>query len=99
MGERLPVHCAGSEAIQRQDCKTSEDAADKRKRIALRSGTRRQPKARQSLERIVAISRERSETAEYIVLRAPKIVPLAMTPATSPPSTVISVVMVRDCLA
>ena len=48
---------------------------------------------------MVAISRERSETAEYIVLRAPKIAPIAMTNATSPPSTVMRVVIVRDCLA
>ena len=49
--------------------------------------------------RMVAISRPRSATAEYMVLRAPKIAPMAMTPATSPPRMVMSWVMRVDCLA
>jgi hypothetical protein len=47
--------------------------------------------------RIVAISRPRSATAEYMVLSAPKTAPIAITPATRPPSTVISVVKRFDC--
>src|SRR6266850_3213643 len=47
--------------------------------------------------RMVAISRPRSETAEYIVFNAPKIAPIAMMAATNPPRMVISVVMRVDC--
>ena len=47
--------------------------------------------------RIVAISRPRSETAEYMVFSAPKTAPIAMMPATSPPSTVMRVVSLVDC--
>src|SRR5882724_7816939 len=47
--------------------------------------------------RMVAISRPRSETAEYIVFRAPKMAPMAMIAATNPPRMVISVVMRVDC--
>ena len=47
--------------------------------------------------RRTAISRERSATAEYIVLSAARIAPSPMTRATIPPSTVMSVVTVRDC--
>src|SRR6267143_5339005 len=47
--------------------------------------------------RIVAISRPRSATAEYIVFRAPKMAPMAMMAATNPPRMVISVVMRVDC--
>ena len=42
--------------------------------------------------RMVAISRVRSETAEYIVLSAPKTAPMPMTKATSVPRTRIIVV-------
>ena len=49
--------------------------------------------------RIVAISRPRSAIAEYMVLSAPKMAPMAMIAATTPPSTVISRVMVVDCFA
>ena len=49
--------------------------------------------------RIVAISRARSVTAEYIVLSAPKTAPIPMTAATIEPSTVMSVVSWRDCFA
>jgi hypothetical protein len=49
--------------------------------------------------RMVAISRPRSATAEYMVLRAPKIAPMAMIAATNPPSMVMSWVMRVDCLA
>ena len=49
--------------------------------------------------RMVAISRPRSATAEYIVLRAPNTAPIAMMAATRPPSTVISCVMAEDCFA
>ncbi len=49
--------------------------------------------------RMVAISRPRSETAEYIVFKAPKTAPMAMMPATRPPSTVISLVKRLDCFA
>ena len=42
--------------------------------------------------RMVAISRDRSATAEYMVLSAPKTAPIAITAAISVPSTVISVV-------
>ena len=49
--------------------------------------------------RRVAISRERSATAEYIVFSAPKTAPIPMTTATIEPSTVISVVSCRDCFA
>jgi hypothetical protein len=41
------------------------------------------------MARIVAISRDRSETAEYMVLSAPKIAPMPITPATRVPSTVM----------
>ena len=37
--------------------------------------------------RIVAISRERSEIAEYMVLSAPNTAPIAITSATRKPST------------
>ena len=40
--------------------------------------------------RMVAISRPRSATAEYMVFRAPKTAPMAMTEATSPPRMVMS---------
>ena len=48
--------------------------------------------------RMVAISRPRSATAEYMVLSAPKIAPMAITLATRPPRTVMSCVMRVDCL-
>ncbi len=48
--------------------------------------------------RMVAISRPRSATAEYIVLSAPKTAPMAMIAATNPPNVVMSVVMRVDCL-
>ena len=51
------------------------------------------------IARRTAISRERSETAEYMVLSAPKTAPSAMTTAISEPSTVISVVTISDLLA
>ncbi len=41
------------------------------------------------MARMVAISRERSETAEYMVLSAPKTAPMPMMTATRVPSTVI----------
>ena len=44
------------------------------------------------MARMVAISRERSETAEYMVLSAPNTAPMPITPATSEPSTVMRVV-------
>ena len=43
------------------------------------------------IARRTAISRERSDTAEYMVLRAPKTAPRPMTTAIRVPSTVISV--------
>ena len=49
--------------------------------------------------RIVAISRARSVTAEYIVLSAPNTAPMPITAATMEPSTVMSVVSWRDCFA
>jgi len=49
--------------------------------------------------RSVAISRERSATAEYIVFSAPKTAPIPITTAMIEPSTVIRVVSCRDCLA
>ena len=48
--------------------------------------------------RSTAISRERSATAEYIVLSAPITAPSPITAATMPPSTVISVVTSVDWL-
>ncbi len=51
------------------------------------------------MARMVAISRERSETAEYMVLSAPMTAPMPMMTATRPPSTVISVVSTCDCRA
>ena len=45
---------------------------------------------------MVAISRERSATAEYIVLRAPNTAPTPITAATIEPSTVMSPVSMRD---
>ena len=51
------------------------------------------------IARRTAISRERSETAEYMVLSAPKTAPSAITAATSEPSTVIRVVTTRDCFS
>ena len=48
---------------------------------------------------MVAISRPRSATAEYMVLSAPKTAPMAMMAATKPPRMVMSLVMVVDCLA
>ena len=47
--------------------------------------------------RIVAISRARAATAEYMVLRAPKTAPIAITKATRKPSTLINVLTIRDC--
>ena len=41
---------------------------------------------------MVAISRPRSATAEYMVLSAPKTAPMAMTNATRPPRMVMSCV-------
>ena len=46
--------------------------------------------------RMVAISRERSATAEYIVLRAPNTAPRPITAATMEPSTVMRPVSMRD---
>ncbi len=46
--------------------------------------------------RSTAISRERSATAEYIVLSAPITAPSAITAATMPPSTVMSVLTIVD---
>jgi hypothetical protein len=43
--------------------------------------------------RMVAISRERSATAEYIVFSAANTAPRAITSATSEPSTVMNVVI------
>ena len=51
------------------------------------------------IARSTAISRARSDTAEYIVLSAPNTAPSAITAATSEPSTVISVVTTCDCLS
>ena len=51
------------------------------------------------IARRTAISRERSDTAEYIVLSAPNTAPRPITTAIRPPSTVISVVTIRDCFA
>src|SRR5215469_9786630 len=49
--------------------------------------------------RMVAISRPRSATAEYMVFKAPNIAPIAIMAATKPPRTVMSRVIVVDCLA
>src|SRR5437762_2724694 len=49
--------------------------------------------------RMVAISRARAVTAEYIVLSAPKTAPMPITAATIEPRTVMSVVSCRDCFA
>ena len=51
------------------------------------------------MARMVAISRARSVTAEYMVLSAPKIAPIPITTATMLPSTVMSMVSCCDCLA
>ena len=48
--------------------------------------------------RMVAISRERSATAEYMVLRAPNTAPSPITAATIEPSTVMSPVSICDSL-
>ena len=48
---------------------------------------------------MVAISRPRSATAEYMVLSPAKIAPMAMIEATTPPRMVMSVVNLVDCLA
>ena len=51
------------------------------------------------MARRTAISRERSETAEYMVLRAPKTAPSPITTATSVPSTLMRVVTSTDCFS
>ena len=51
------------------------------------------------IARRTAISRERSETAEYIVLSAPNTAPRPMTTAIRLPSTVIRVVTTCDCFS
>ena len=56
-------------------------------------------KAPKPIARMVAISRERSDTAEYIVLSAPKTAPTPMIEATKVPRTVIKVVRPRDCFS
>ena len=55
--------------------------------------------AAKPMARMVAISRERSEMAEYMVFSAPKIAPTPITPATRPPRTVMRVVRPRDCFS
>ena len=47
---------------------------------------------------MVAISRDRSATAEYMVLRAANTAPRPMTSATSEPSTRMNVVIICEAL-
>ena len=51
------------------------------------------------IARSTAISRARSETAEYMVLSAPNTAPRPITAAISVPSTVMSVVTTCDCFS
>ncbi len=97
--EGLPVDGARRDAVHRQHGDAADDPADERRSAA----TRRRRRARsrpppKPIARSTAISRERSETAEYMVLSAPKTAPRPITMATSVPSTVISLVTTRDCV-
>jgi len=81
VGEGLPVDGPGREAVERQHSHAAQHAATAA--ISNDSMTKDsttlpplKPRAR-----IVAISRERAATAEYIVLRAPKVAPTAITAA------------------
>src|SRR5438552_7108618 len=83
----------GSTAIQPSNPTTREINS------ASKTNDRTMLEAPKPRARMVAISRERSATAEYMVFSAPKIAPTPMIPATNPPRMVMSLVSDCDCLS